>query len=154
MQAKSILCKCPSERNAKVKNSHASLVSALLIALIPKCPFCILAYSTAITVCSAKAMPHIPGWTSYVSISLAMITLFIVLYNYKGTRTLIACATILLGAALISHSELYSGNIAEYYTGSVALFTGIWANGSFLFIVRMFRSKILKQTRRISVHHG
>ncbi|MEK6780534.1 MAG: hypothetical protein AABY93_02445 [Bacteroidota bacterium] len=153
MQAETNLCKCQSRKEVNDKNSHLSFLSVLLIALIPKCPFCMLAYSAAITVCSTKSITHNTGWTSFISIALAIITLIIVLYNYKGRRTLSAAFIILLGIIFISYAELYSGNVTLYYIGSGALLIGIWTNGSLLFFINLVKSKFSKQSGRV-VYHG
>jgi len=152
MQAGKGLCKHAAARKVTIKNSPVPFLSAMLIALIPKCPFCMLAYSLAITVCSAKAITHTPVWTSFISISLALATLLIVVYNYRGRRTLAAAALVLLGTAFISYSELYSGNITHYYMGCMVLVVGVWANGSFLFFVKLLRSKFSKQIGGLPVH--
>jgi hypothetical protein len=151
MQADRNLCVCPSKSEVKLKNSPTTLLGALLIAIIPKCPFCMLAYSSAITVCSTKAMVHSSGWTSYISISLALITLFIVLYNYKGTRTIVAASLILFGSIIILYSELYSGQVSHYYFGCVFLVIGAWANGSLLFFVKFVKSTFKKKAD-LSIH--
>ena len=152
MQAEATLCKCPSERKGKIKNSPLPFFNLLLIAILPKCPFCMLAYSTAITVCSTQAIAHTTGWASYISISLALITLLIVLYNFKGKRTLLAASLILLGTIFISYSELITGNVAHYYWGSAALLVGVWANGSFLFFVKLLKSKFFKSASKVFVY--
>ena len=151
MQAGTNLCACPSESKVKLKNSPTTLLSALLIAIIPKCPFCILAYSSAITVCSTKAIVHTTGWASYISISLALVTLFIVLFNFKGTRTIVAASLILIGTIIISYSELYSGQVSHYYFGCAFLVIGAWANGSLLFFVKFLKSTF-KEKADLSIH--
>jgi hypothetical protein len=151
MQADTNLCACPSERKVKVKTAPTTLFSALLIAILPKCPFCMLAYSSAITVCSTKAMVHTTGWSSYISITLAVITLLIVLYNYKGRRTIVAASFILIGTMIIAYSELYSGQVSHYYIGGVILFIGAWANGSLLFFVKLLKS-FSKKKIEVSIH--
>jgi len=149
MQADTNLCACPSESKVKVKGAPSTLFNTLLIAIIPKCPFCMLAYSSAISVCSAKAIVHTRGWASYISISLALITLLIVLYNYKGRRTLIAASIISIATIIIAYSELYSGQVSHYYVGCAVLFVGAWTNGSLLFLIRFFKSIFFKKS---SVH--
>lgn len=151
MQADNNLCACPSESKVKIKSAPTTLFSALLIAILPKCPFCLLAYSSAITVCSTKAMVHTTGWASYISISLSLITLFIVLFNYKGKRTIAAASVILFGTLIISYSELFSGQVYHYYIGCALLLLGAWANGSFLFFVKLLKSTIKKKVG-VSVH--
>lgn len=151
MQASTNLCACPSDKKRKINKAPTTLIGALLIAILPKCPFCMLAYSSAITVCSTKAMVHTSGWASYISIALALFTLGIVVYNYKGKRTIVAASLILLATAIISYSELYSGEVVHYYTGCLFLFIGAWANGSFVFFARLIQS-MFKKKAEVTIH--
>lgn len=97
---------------------------------------CALAYSTAITMCSGKVFQHQPDWTSYISIVLAIATMVIVLWNYRGIRTIAASAIILAGGVIIFNSELFTGNTTHYYIGCALVLGGVWANGSFLHFLR------------------
>lgn len=128
--------KCTSKK-MQDRNSLFSFLPGIAIALIPKCPFCILSYTSAITVCSAKNMSsHTPEWTSGISIAFALLTFIITAYNYKGRRTKIALLIIASGCALVIYSELFNGLLQSYYWGCSLLMVGIWFNGSLLFFVR------------------
>lgn len=132
--------KCTSKKKQDRKGFF-SFLPGIVIALIPKCPFCILSYTSAITVCSSKNInDHMPDWTSWISIAFALLTFLITAYNYKGWRTRIALLIIGVGCSLVIYSELFSGMLQPYYWGSSLLIVGIWFNGSLLFMVR----KILK----------
>jgi hypothetical protein len=128
--------KCTSKQTQD-RNGFFSFLPGIVIALIPKCPFCILSYTSAITVCSAKNISgHTPDWTSWISIAFALLTFIITAYNYKGWRTPIALLIIAAGCALVIYSELISGLLQPYYWGCSLLVLGIWFNGSLLFFVR------------------
>ena len=131
-------CPCPKKHSQNNSRKLYSLVPALFIALIPKCPFCILTYTSAITICSSKSLgSYAPHWTSWISIAFATLTLIVTLYNYKGQRTLIASALIVAGSALIVYSELFTGLLQPYYWGCGILIFGVWVNGSFMYFFRM-----------------
>ena len=58
-------CPCPKQRIKKDPKGIVSFFSSLCIALIPKCPICILTYTSAITICSTQGhtitpSPHHP----------------------------------------------------------------------------------------------
>lgn len=153
MSTKVQSCHCKKQKEKaglNRKTATSSLGSALigvLIVLLPKCHFCLLAYSSAITLCSGtKIYNHSPAWTSYISISLALLTLALVLINYKGLRTLFAASLVIIGCLLISYSELKTGEIAFYYGGTFALLFGVWVNGSFYHFFRKFTEKRTKIT--------
>lgn len=131
-------CRCPKNHKVRINNPDYPLLNSLLIILLPKCPFCIMAYTSAITVCSTRSLTeYSPQWTSWISISFTVLTLIIVIWNYKGIRTILASLLILSGLFFIIQSELISGLLTTYYWGCVFLFTGIWVNGSLLYFVRM-----------------
>jgi len=114
------------------KSSKLTVLGAVVIAILPKCPLCALAYSSAITMCSGATLyDHSTNWTSYISVSLCAFTIGLVLWNYKGRRTNLAVLAILLGSSFILHSEFFSGNVTNYYIGSMIVFIGVWLNGSF-----------------------
>lgn len=141
MQCTQNRCQKTFERKIKNKRSTFPILTGILIAILPKCPFCIAAYSSAIALCSGtKVYNQSPDWTNFISIALAVITLFMVLLNYRGKRTWIAASLVILGSALIIRTELYTGELTEYYYGALMLLLGVWANGSFVY----FYKKLIK----------
>lgn len=126
---------CSSKQPPKATNESLPILAGVAIAIIPKCPFCILAYSSAITLCSGTKMyMHAPDWTSWLSVGLAGLTLLMIVLNYRGKRTIMAALLVIAGSSLIISSELYTGEITMYYTGAVLLLFGVWLNANFYFI--------------------
>ena len=142
MQLKSIdnsSCRCTSKVQLKDKKSLSPILTGILIAIIPKCPLCIVAYSSALTMCSgAKLYHHAPTWTSYLLLGLALFTFIFILINYKGKRTIIASILVLLGSALILASQVYTFDVHHYYLGTLFLMIGVWVNASFRFFYRKY----------------
>ena len=137
MQSPDRSCHCPKPHKVKQKGGIFPVVTSIFIALLPKCPFCIMAYSSAITLCSgAKLYDHSPTWISWISIGLAALTLFFVLWNYKGSRTMVAAVLVLAGSYFILDSELRTGDVQNYYLGSFSLMLGVWVNGSFQYFFK------------------
>ena len=151
MQTYSQRCSCKKTDSKKMDLNFSSLLPGLLIALIPKCPFCVLSYTSAITVCGSKNMDgYLPHWTSWISIFFSLLTLLLTFNNYKGVRTQLSCFLILVGSALIVYSELFTGLLYSYYWGSVILIVGVWVNGNLPFFLRMIFPK--KQYQSVSKH--
>lgn len=132
-------CVCKKKKPRQLRSSRLSFLGVLFIALLPKCPFCILAYSSAITLCSGKKIyHHSPEWYSYISIFLALFTLCIVLYNYKGIKTIIAALLIIAGSYFLFDSEMYTGELFDYYIGAGLLMMGVWLNANMLFFYNKY----------------
>lgn len=132
-------CPCPSKKRKSEQKSAYPLLSSVLIALLPKCHFCILAYSSAITLCSGtKIYDHSPEWTSFISIGLAALTLLFILINYRGRRTVFSALMVLAGSILIIRTEIFTGEVMEYYYGVGLLMIGVWVNASFYFFYYRF----------------
>ncbi|MEM7374439.1 MAG: hypothetical protein AAF587_37945 [Bacteroidota bacterium] len=128
----------------------APIATGFLIAILPKCPFCVLAYSSAITMCGSASVIHTPSWLSYISIGLAALTCLFLILNYRGRRTIVALVLVSIGAALISWSELYTGLVYSYYVGATCLLFGVWVNGSFLYVFRKLRLLFSRETLKSS----
>lgn len=142
-------CHCPKSHRIKPKSRHLPVLSGILIALLPKCPFCIMAYSSAITLCSGATLyDHHPTWISWISIGLAALTLGFVLWNYKGWRTWLAAALVLAGSFFILQSELKTGDVPDYYFGCASLLLGVWLNGNFVWFLR--KAFQVFETRKVS----
>lgn len=146
-------CKCTTTQSTKQRGKSLPYLLGIIIAILPKCPFCVLAYSGAITLCSgASISQHTASWSSWISISLSILILGILFINYKGMRTLAAIFMVIMGGFLISWAELVSGVTDTYYLGSVLVFMGVWVNGSLLYFLRQWGLQIrnLLQTGKSS----
>lgn len=131
-------CSCKNRKKRDLfKHPHLSFFAGLFIAILPKCPFCILTYSSAITLCSGKTIyNHDPTWTSWISIALALFTLLAILLNFKGRKTIAAAGLVLLGSAFLLYSELYTGDLTSYYWGAGLLLVGVWLNANLMYFYR------------------
>ena len=82
--------KCHPSKNCNEARS-ASVLSTFLLIILPKCPFCIMAYSSAITICGGPDMYFISNnWVSYVPLFLALFINLMLLLNWRGQRTILA----------------------------------------------------------------
>lgn len=150
MAASSSSCSCKSNQKVTKKRWQSSALLGVFIAILPKCPFCILTYSSALTLCSgATVYDHAPGWTSYISILLVLVTLFLILLNRKGAKTYWAAAAVLIGGAMITYSELYTGSLSTYYWGTTILIIGVWINGSFSYFYRTYFYRLIPKSWRL-----
>jgi len=133
------------------KKTSYSWMPALLVAILPKCPFCVMAYSGAISMCSGNNLyPNAGGIMSYITIGLALIVLISFAFNYKGSKTVIAMLIAMVGVALLFISQIYTMSSPLYYTAVVILFFGIWFNGSFFHFFNKFLAKLKSNNLKTS----
>lgn len=133
--------KCP-QNHKKVKASGSSWLSALLIIVIPKCPFCIMAYSSAITMCGGADI-YLQGnnWVSYIPIFLSLFIIGMLLMNYRDSRTKYALTLAMIGLSLVLSTHQMLLSPAYYYYGTAFLILSIWLNGSLFSILGKLKSK-------------
>lgn len=128
---------CGVNKVERKSSSGSSLLTGILIALIPKCPYCILAYSSAITMCSGtKLYMQSPGFLSYLPLALAFLTLLFIVLNNRGKRTIAAAALVGTGSLMMLACQFYTFNINHYYIGTFLILFGVWVNASFRYFFR------------------
>ncbi len=121
------------------KQDKVSIGTLLLIAILPKCPLCLLSYSTAISLCGGKTIfSDTVGWTSYIPVFLALVLIGTFVLNYKGAKTAIAIALASFACVVILYGEHMAKTQVVYYLGTVMLFMACWTNGSFTFFLNKF----------------
>jgi len=128
---------CKNNCQGTYSKKYLSWLPAIFIAIIPKCPFCIMAYSGAVTLCSGTTMyPHADTTTSYLSLGLALFVILSILFNNKGKKTKYALCITIIGMIILMSSQLYWISEYLYYAGVGFIFMGIWYNGSFSFFYK------------------
>jgi hypothetical protein len=130
----------PCAKNHPSPKKNYGVWAGLLLAVLPKCPFCIMAYSGTLMLCSRDAVTV--SAHTYTSVTTTILTsLFCLLsiigiyFNKRGTRTRYALSMAIAGACMVMTSVLLSGGLGLYYIGVVLIFAGVWLNGSMLYFV-------------------
>ena len=102
-----------------------SSVLGIIILLLPKCPFCVVAWSSAITICSSTSLitntSHHTGWGAYLALSMAMIIISCILFTYKSNPNSIALLAAICGLALVSVGIFTDNAMFYYYWGATVL---------------------------------
>lgn len=130
---------CPNGScKKKEKGRSYSWLPAIVVAILPKCPFCIMAYSGAVTMCSGMKYPNAGSWSAYLSLGLAVFVLLGIVLNRRGPKTWVALAIASLGILLLFISQFFIISMSSYYLGVMVLFFGIWYNGSFTHFLQKF----------------
>lgn len=113
------------------KRMSFSWVPAVVVAVLPKCPFCIMAYTGAMSLCSGTMLyPNANSWTAYLILGIAALVLAGIAYNYKGNKTWLALVLATTGMIALVVGQFYLISQTIYYLGVGLLFFGIWVNGS------------------------
>ena len=135
-------CNCHPTKKVN-RSSSASLFSTVVLIILPKCPICIMAYSSAITICGGTDMYfRSNNWVSYVPLVLALFINLMFLFNWRGQRTLYALTIAMVGFTLISLTHQLVLSPIFYDLGAVLLLMSIWLNSSLIFLLNKFRRKL------------
>lgn len=136
---------CQRPARVDVATPKWSWMPGLLVAILPKCPFCFLAFSSTIVVCADggyQSASH--TMNSGLTVGLAaigcLVTLVMMLLNYRADRTPQALALAVSGAVAVMISVWFTGGIWLYYTGAAFMMAGVWLNGSLLYFLRRAKS--------------
>jgi hypothetical protein len=143
-------CKpCKKKHPFVAQKANAGIFTSILIVLLPKCPFCLMAYSSTMMLCGANGVSssthHTASVTSiFVTSLFCLVAVACIIFNYRGTRTKYAIALALAGSTLIIYSVAKAGGLPVYYAGNLLLFTGVWLNASLLGFVKKIETAFSK----------
>lgn len=129
----------------------------VIVAVMPKCGFCILAYSGTMAMCGAglatESYHQTSSRTALIVVTIfGLITLISVLINRRGFRTFLALILVTSGLCLTTLSMMKGGGSVAFYSGAVLMLLGVWTNSSLISMIRQFSSK-QHSTCSISTKH-
>ncbi|ULQ52756.1 hypothetical protein [Flavihumibacter fluvii] len=109
------------------------ILAGILLAVLPKCPFCVLAFSSTIVLCGKGGdetfnQTHSSPLSIYISLFFCFITLLSLALSFKDKRTWYALAFAFAGSCCIIYSVAIAGGQVLYYTGVLIVLTGIGMN--------------------------
>ena len=93
--------------------------------VLPKCPFCVLAYSSTIMLCgkdtvTSQTSLHYSTATIIVTSILCLLTLAAIAFNWRGRRTVYAIGIAFTGSLLAMSSVAFGGGEYLYYSAVTA----------------------------------
>jgi uncharacterized membrane protein YczE len=134
-------CSCKKQQTRRVKNT-LPIVLSVIIAILPKCPFCILGYSSVMTLCSGVHTTFLPSVGGYFPIIISLVVVSSFFLNYKGQRTLVALFLAIVASLFIGVACFVNGGASLYYIGVMLLFAGVLYNGKWLYYQRFLKEKL------------
>ncbi len=139
-------CKPCKKRNAvSAGRKHAGLLTTILLIVLPKCPFCLMAFSSTIILCGkaggASQLNHSSSTTILITAFFCFTALLSIILNYRDKRTMYSFMLAAAGCFLIMYSVCAGGGLSLYYPGVILVFIGVWLNASLLYIVKKIIGK-------------
>lgn len=138
------------KRKSFIDTSQSGILATLVLIILPKCPFCVLAYSSTVALCSINPTldpgdQHNP--TSLLVVGLSAIAiLFSIKNKVNSTQKKLPYLISTLGLSLIILTLVFHlGGVLYYFSIGIVLL-GIWINGSFHSFTRFVASAFIKYT--------
>jgi CDP-diglyceride synthetase len=144
-------CKPCRKRKTVEKKKQFGLLTTMILVILPKCPFCVMAYSGTILLCGkaggVSELASSSSTTIFITLFFCLLVLLSIFFNYRDARTKYALLLAVAGSAMIMYSVSVSGGLSLYYTGVIFVFVGVWLNASLLYIISRItgRKKILPE---------
>jgi len=119
------------------------------LTLLPKCPFCFVAFTSTAMLCGPGSAAHSSRTFSSLpalcfTVFFCLVILLSIFFNYRDARTRYALGIAVLGVALLIASVAAGGGELWYYSGVMILFSGVWLNGSLLSVAGKVKKEFLK----------
>lgn len=122
------------EKRITIFGKRYSPALGVIILLLPKCPLCVVAWSSAITLCTSTAVitntTHHIGLGAWLALGMATIIISCILFTFKSDPNYIALLTAISGLLLVAAGIFIENAMFSYYVGSMILVfaTAIYSN--------------------------
>lgn len=132
---------CDGEVKSPDSVRYSSWIPGILLAVLPKCPFCFMAFSSTMLLCgegTTLTAERIYQSTPTIILSAVFCAAAIagILLVRRDIRTFYSLLLALTGATMVMTSVLKGGGMGLYYAGTVIIFAGVWLNSSLLYFLR------------------
>jgi len=145
---------CDSCRKNVSPREGYGLWAGILLVILPKCPFCIMAFTGTALLCSEGAIvettrTHNNGLTILITALLCLLTALAIGLKKRGQRTWYALGIAGMGMSALMYSVIRGGGQSLYYAGVLLVFIAVWLNGSLLWVLKGWRSGQWKPDRSV-----
>lgn len=132
-----VLEKAPSRRNGFI-----SFLSTALIIILPKCPFCIAAYSGAFLMFYEVDKATLAPIFLHLKPLLGLLVFGSILLNFKGRKSKIASFIVLIAFIFLLLETYANIYLLPNWIIYSAFFFGAWFNGNFEYFIRFIKLKL------------
>ena len=146
-------CKpCKKKKIVSEGDKPVGLLTTIFLVLLPKCPFCLMAFTSTFILCgkaggvSEMTDTSSSATTIFITSFFCVSVLLSIRLNYRDIRTKYALLIAATGCLLILFSVSVGGGLPLYYAGVLLVFFGVWLNASLLYIIRKITGR-----RRITI---
>lgn len=127
-------------KNTATKKAF-SWIPGILLVILPKCPFCFMAFSSTMLLCGegvsmVSERVHHSDLTILLSGLFCAIALVGIILVRRDIRTFYAFMLAATGAVMVMTSVAWSGGLPLYYAGTSLIFLGVWLNSSLLYVLK------------------
>lgn len=138
---KSKCCKTqsPSRKKTGGAGGSMSLLSTMLLILLPKCPFCLAAYLSAMALFFDIENEQMVPYLTHAKPLLGIVIISLILLNQRGRRTLIALGIATVAMVFLVLKTYYNAAVLPDWFIYIAFFFSIWYNGNFKYFYRFVR---------------
>ena len=130
------------EKSPSAKRGLASFFSTLLIIVLPKCPFCVAAYSGAILMFFDLENKDLVPFFLHAKPVLGVIIIALIVFNYNVKKSKIALSVASIAFVLLILSTYYYITIVPDIVIYIAFLFAAWYNGNFKYFYKFLKSKL------------
>lgn len=111
-------CGCKRQEKQR-KRQRMSFLLTLLVAILPKCPFCAFGYSSVVVMCSgAKIHNYQANVLGFLSIPLAFAVLISLCWNYRGKKNGLSGGHCYFGDHTLGICPTHFGQLLAIFPGN------------------------------------
>lgn len=129
------------DKNPSRKSGFISFLSTALIIILPKCPFCIAAYSGAFLMFYEVDTASLAPVFLHLKPLLGLLVLGSILFNFKGRKSKIATLIVTIAFIFLILGTYFQVQVIPNWTIYTAFFFGAWYNGNFEYFYRFLKFK-------------
>lgn len=138
------------KKTSSFKSGFMSFLSTALIIVLPKCPFCIAAYSGAILMFFDIEITALQPIADHGKPVLGLIIIALIAFNYNVKKSKVALGIAILAMVLLLLSTYGNVHILPEWLIYAGFFFAAWYNGNFRYFYRFLKSGRPVTRRRVN----